>query len=149
MALRISFVTTTGITTGFRHWPEAVQARALLGRGHPVHAVTYYEAGSPLIGQAKEAVDGVAVRRVAFDRWWRAPALVTALRVARPQVVHLWHLRNALNHGAATWAAQQHVPLVFTVVGPFHDPYLVDDRERPYAGQVHYDRLAYTPAGLV
>ena len=98
--MRISFVTTTGVTEGFRHWPEAVQARALVGRGHRVHAVTYFEAGSPLIGRAKEAIDGVAVRRVAYDRWWRSPDLATALRAAAPQVVHLWHLRNALNSGA-------------------------------------------------
>src|SRR6478609_2178344 len=98
--MRISFVTTTGVTEGFRHWPEAVQARALVARGHRVHAVTYFEAGSPLIGRAKEAIDGVAVRRVAYDRWWRSPDLATALRAAAPQVVHLWHLRNALNQPA-------------------------------------------------
>jgi len=149
MTIRVSFVTTTGITEGFRHWPEAVQARALVERGHPLHAVTYYEAGSPLIGRAKELIDGVKVRRVAFDRWWRAPDVATALRVAQPQVVHLWHLRNALNYEAARWAVRRQVPLVFTVVGPFHDPYLVDDRERPYAGAVHWDRPVYTPSGLL
>ncbi|HUS13829.1 MAG TPA: glycosyltransferase family 4 protein [Chloroflexia bacterium] len=149
MAMRVSFVTTTGITAGFRHWPEAVQARALVERGHPIHAVTYYEAGSPIIGTAKESIDGVTVRRVGFDRWWRSPDLATALRVAAPRVVHLWHLRNALNLPAASWAVRHQVPLVFTVVGPFHDPYLVDDRERPYAGAVHWDRPAYTPAGLL
>ena len=147
--MRISFVTTTGVTEGFRHWPEAVQARALVGRGHHVHAVTYFEAGSPLIGRAKEAIDGVAVRRVAYDRWWRSPDLATALRAAAPQVVHLWHLRNALNQPAAEWAARRHVPVVFTVVGPFHDPYLVDDRERPYSGRVHWERPIYSPAGLL
>jgi glycosyltransferase involved in cell wall biosynthesis len=147
--MNITFVTTTGITTGFRHWPEAVQARALGERGHAVSAVTYYEAGSPIIGQAKETIDGVRVRRVAFDRLWRAPHLAGALATSRPQVVHLWHLRNALNAGAGAWAKGHRVPLVFTVVGPFHDPYLVDDRERPYAGQVHYDRLITTPGGLL
>jgi glycogen synthase len=147
--MRISFVTTTGVTEGFRHWPEAVQARALVERGHRVHAVTYFEAGSPLIGRAKEAIDGVAVRRVAYDRWWRSPDLATALRAAAPQVVHLWHLRNALNQPAAEWAARRHVPVVFTVVGPFHDPYLVDDRERPYSGRVHWERPIYSAAGLL
>jgi glycosyltransferase involved in cell wall biosynthesis len=147
--MRITFVTTTGITEGFRHWPEAVQARALVRRGHPVSAVTYYEAGSALIGRTKEEIDEIRVRRVAFDRLWRAPYLPGALAAARPQVVHLWHLRNALNAGAATWARRNRVPLVFTVVGPFHDPYLVDDRERPYAGRVHFERLIYTPAQLL
>ncbi len=149
MSLRISFVTTTGVTEGFRHWPEAVQARALVARRNAVQAVTYYEPGSPIIGRRAETIDGVAVRRVAFDRWWRAPDLAAALEAGHPQVVHLWHLRNALNAGAAAWARQAAVPIVFTVVGPFHDPYLVDDRERPYAGQVHYDRLIYTSAALL
>jgi glycosyltransferase involved in cell wall biosynthesis len=149
MSIRVSFVTTTGITAGFQHWPEAVQARALERRGHPMHAVTYYEAGSPIIGTAKEEIDGIKVRRVAYDRWWRAPDLATALRVAAPGVVHLWHLRNALNYPAAAWAVRHRVPLVFTVVGPFHDPYLVDDRERPYAGAVHWDRLVYSRGGMV
>ena len=49
--MRITFVTTTGITEGFRHWPEAVQARALVRQGHALHAATYYEPGSPIVGR--------------------------------------------------------------------------------------------------
>jgi len=41
------------------------------------------------------------------------------------------------------------VPVVFTVVGPFHDPYLVDDRERPYLGKMYPGRLIYTLPQLV
>src|ERR687890_236220 len=117
--MRLTFVTTTGIPEGFRHWPEAVQARALVQRDHAVSAVTYYEAGSALIGQAKEEIDSVRVCRVPFDRLWHAPHLPGALTAAQPQVVHLWHLRNALNYGAAAWARRHRVPVVFTVVGPF------------------------------
>src|SRR4051794_11495125 len=146
--MRIAQVTTTGITNDFRHWPEAVQARDLMRHGNEVSAVTYYEQGSDIIGRHEETIDGISVRRVAFDRFWRAPGLAAALARTRPQVIQLFHLRNALNHGATRWAQRNHVPVVFTVVGPFHDPYLVDDRERPYAGAVHYDRLIYTRSQL-
>ena len=73
--MRISFVTTTGITEGFRHWPEAVQARALARRGHAVHAVTYYEAGSPLIGKRQEKQKPTTEARRHGERQKRLPKL--------------------------------------------------------------------------
>jgi glycosyltransferase involved in cell wall biosynthesis len=58
-------------------------------------------------------------------------------------------LRNALNWQATLIAKLLRIPVVFTVVGPFHDPYLVDDRERPYLGKMYPGRLIYTLPQLV
>jgi len=86
---------------------------------------------------------------VTVNKVWLAPGLVPQLLRFRPDVVHLFHLRNALNWQATLIAKLLRVPVVFTVVGPFHDPYLVDDRERPYLGKMYPGRLIYTVPQLV
>lgn len=147
--MRVAIVTTAGVTRQFRQWPEAILGRALVARGHRVAAFTLLEEGSDITGTRHEDVDGISVHRVPVNKAWVAPRLLPALTRFRPDVVHLFHLRNALNWQASLWAQLFGVRLVFTVVGPFHDPYLVDDRERPYAGKMYPGRLIYTPRQLI
>ncbi|HEY0070012.1 MAG TPA: glycosyltransferase family 4 protein [Chloroflexia bacterium] len=147
--MRVAIVTTTGVTRQFRQWPEAVLGRALVAQGHTVAAFTLREDDSDITAEAHERVDGIEVSRMRVNKVWLAPGLLPALTAFKPDVVHLFHLRNALNWQAALWARFTRRPVVFTVVGPFHDPYLVDDRERPYLGKMYPRRLIYTPARLV
>lgn len=142
--MRVAIVTTTGVTRQFRQWPEAILGRALIARGHKVAAFTLHEEGSDITGQVREDVDGIAVTRVPTNKVWLAPRLFPALARFRPDIVHLFHLRNALNWQATLLAQALRIPVVFTVVGPFHDPYLVDDRERPYLGRMYPGKLIYT-----
>lgn len=147
--MRIAIVTTAGVTRQFRQWPEAILGRALVARGHRVAAFTMLDEGSEVTGQRREDVDRIEVTRLRTNKFWLAPQLVPSLLAFRPDVVHLFHLRNALNWQVTAWAALARVPVVFTVVGPFHDPYLVDDREKPYLGKMYPGRLIYTPQRLV
>ncbi len=147
--MRVAIVTTAGVTRQFRQWPEAILGRALIARGHTVSAFTLREKGSAITGERWEDVDGIDVRRVEVSKAWTAPALPLALASFGPDVIHLFHLRNALNWQAIIVARLLRVPVVFTVVGPFHDPYLVDDRERPYSGKMYPRRLIYTPTRLL
>jgi glycosyltransferase involved in cell wall biosynthesis len=147
--MRIAIVTTAGVAQGFRQWPEAILGRALVARGHRVAAFTLREEGSEITGAAREDVDGIEVTRVRVNKAWLAPGLVRALVGFRPDVVHLFHIRNALNWQATLLAKALRVPVVFTVVGPYHDPDLVDDREAPYAGRMYPGRLIYTPRQFV
>ncbi len=147
--VRVAIVTTAGVTRQFRQWPEAVMGRALVSRGHTVAAFTIREEGSDITGVAREEVDGIEVHRLSVNKAWLALGLFSALTAFRPDVIHLFHLRNALNWQATLWAHTFGKPIIFTVVGPFHDPYLVDDRERPYLGKMYPGRLIYTPARLV
>ena len=142
-------MTTAGVTRQFRQWPEAILGRALIGRGHTVSAFALREKGSTITGAHREDVDGIDVRRVNVSKAWTAPSLPLALTRFRPDIIHLFHLRNALNWQATILARLLRVPIVFTVVGPFHDPYLVDDRERPYSGKMYPGHLIYTPARLL
>jgi glycosyltransferase involved in cell wall biosynthesis len=146
--VRVAIVTTAGVTRQFRQWPEAILGRALVARGHKVAAFTMHEEGSEITGERRDDVDGIDTHRLKVSKVWTAPALVPALLRFRPDVVHLFHLRNALNWQATLLARLLRVPVVFTVVGPFHDPYLVDDRERPYLGKMYPGRLIYTFTGL-
>ena len=147
--MRVAIVTTAGVTRQFRQWPEAILGRALVARGHKVAAFTVHDEGSDITGERREDVDGIDTHRLSVSKAWTAPGLVPALLAFRPDVVHLFHLRNALNWQATLLARLMRVPVVFTVVGPFHDPYLVDDRERPYLGKMYPGRLIYTFGGFI
>ena len=147
--MRVAIVTTAGVTRQFRQWPEAILGRALVARGHKVAAFTMREEGSDITGQSRENVDGISTYRVKVYKPWIAPGLLLPLLRFRPQVIHLFHLRNALNWQATLLASLLGIPVVFTVVGPFHDPYLVDDRERPYLGKMYPHRLIYSARTLV
>jgi glycogen(starch) synthase len=147
--MRVAIVTTAGVTRQFRQWPEAILGRALVARGHEVAAFTVFEEGSDITGKRREDVDGIDTHRLSVSKAWTSPGLALALLRFRPDVVHLFHLRNALNWQATLLARLVRVPVVFTVVGPFHDPYLVDDRERPYLGKIYPGKLIYTFSGLV
>lgn len=136
------------MTKQFRQWPEAILGRALIARGHTVAAFTLWEEGSDITGQAREDVDGIDTHRVKVLKPWIAPSLFMPLLKFRPDVIHLFHLRNALNWQATLLARLFRIPVVFTVVGPFHDPYLVDDREKPYLGKMYPRRLIYTSLSL-
>jgi glycosyltransferase involved in cell wall biosynthesis len=107
-----------------------------------------HEEGSDITGRSREEVDGIEVYRVNVSKAWTAPTLAPLLLRFRPDVIHLFHLRNALNWQATILGKLLGIPVVFTVVGPFHDPYLVDDRERPYLGKMYPRRLLYTPLQL-
>ncbi len=132
-----------------RNWPEPVLARALARRGHRVTAVGYYEPGHPAMTARRETIDGVESLRVP-PSIWPGPALARALdSLPRPDVMHIFHLRNVFVYNAVAWARKHSVPVVHSPVGPFHDAYLVEDRERPYSSRVHYERLAYTLPGLL
>lgn len=147
--MRVAIVTTAGVTRQFRQWPEAILGRALVARGHKVAAFTLLEEGSDITGERHEDVDGIDTRRVKANKVWLAAELTPALARFRPDVIHLFHLRNALNWQATLLAKMLRVPVVFTVVGPFHDPFLVDDRERPYLGKMYPGRLICTLPQLV
>jgi glycosyltransferase involved in cell wall biosynthesis len=132
-----------------RNWPEPVLARALMRRGHQVSAVGYLQPEHASMNTQREMIDGIAVARVR-PSIWPGGALARALdTLPRPDVLHIFHLRNVLVWNAVAWARKRRIPIVHSPVGPFHDAYLVDDRERPYSGAVHYERLAYDLPGLV
>jgi glycosyltransferase involved in cell wall biosynthesis len=127
-----------------RNWPEPVLARALARRGHRVTAVGYLNPEHPSMGERHETIDGIAVLRVT-PRIWPGGELARLLdQLPRPDVMQIYHFRNVLVANAVRWACRRRVPIVHTPVGPFHDAYLIEDRERPYTSTVHYDRLAYT-----
>ncbi len=139
-----------GVTADFApNWPEPVLARALAARGHRVSALGYLDPGNPAMASARSVVDGIDVRR-ARPAIWPSARVAEALRdLPPPDIIHLFHLRNVFVANLVRWARQRHIPVIHSPVGPFHDAYLVDDRERPYASAPHYDRLAYDLPGLL
>ena len=141
--MRVAIVGMGGVTTTFRNWPERVIGRALAERGHEVANIAYYDPRQPALSQYQEVVDGIRVSRVPVQHWPNA-ALYRALQAAGPfDVMHLLHPRNVLAYGATRWAKRRGIATVYTWLGPFHDRYLIDDRERPLDEQPKYGRLIW------
>ena len=141
--MRVAIVGMGGVTATFRNWPERVTGRALVERGHHVANVAYYDPRQPALSRREEIVDGVRVRRVPV-RHWPNTALYRALDALGPfDVMHLLHPRNVLAYGATRWARRHGVATVYTWLGPFHDRYLIDDRERPLDEMPKYERLVW------
>jgi glycosyltransferase involved in cell wall biosynthesis len=133
-----------GVTRTFRQWPERVLGERLVRLGHSVVAYGYHDPRSPHLKERSEEIGGIQVRRVS-PRFWPARSLRKEMaRNLMPDVAHLMHPRNVLAFPATRLLRQWHVPRVFTWLGPFHDPYLVDDRESPLEAPPHYDRPIFS-----
>jgi glycogen synthase len=135
-----------GVTEPFRNWPERTLGRALVERGHTVSNVAYYDPSHPALRRMHETIDGITVRRAPIRH---APnhLLRRALNQVGPvDIMHLFHPRNVFAYGATCWAQRRGIPTVYTWNGPFHDRYLIDDRERPYDERPKYERLIWSRA---
>ena len=142
--MRVAIVGMGGVTTTFRQWPERVLGRALVERGHTVANIAFHDPGQAALVNVHEVIDGIDVRRVPIRH---APngALYRALdQIGSIDVMHLMHPRNVLAFGATRWAQRRRIPTVYTWLGPYHDRYLIDDRERPYDEQPKYERLVWS-----
>jgi glycosyltransferase involved in cell wall biosynthesis len=146
--LRIDLLTTNGLTRDFRSWPERLQARALRRRGHTVRAFAY-RGDRPWNAAAREEIDGVDVRRVSRRGFWSGELLRAAAAGPRPDVLHVHHLSNQLAFEATVLARSRGIPVVLTPHGPFHDPWLVADRDRPYDAPPRYREVVQTPLQLL
>lgn len=142
--MKIAIVTTAGITSQFKSWPEYVHAKALVDLGHQVVAYTYFDPESPLLSSRKETIDGIEVRRVRRRTWASWDLFQSIIQDSRPDVAHVYHWSNRLAYQATQLFKRRHVPLVVSPVGLFHDPFLVEDRDRPYAGRIKYDEILLT-----
>jgi glycosyltransferase involved in cell wall biosynthesis len=144
--MRVLILGLGGVSRHFRNWPERTLGQALVRAGHQVHAITYWQPDAPHLGleQRAEAIDGIQVRRVR-PRFYPARDLVAALEsMPLPDVAHILHPRNVLAWRAVRWLKARGVPIVWTWLGPYHDRWLIADRERPYEHQAHPEWLIYT-----
>lgn len=138
-----------GVTRAFRQWPERVLGERLVGLGHDVVAYGYYDRRSPHLAERAEVIAGIRVHRVP-PRLWPGAALHRAMAAeVRPDVAHILHPRNLLAFPATRLLRAWRVPIVYTWLGPFHDAFLVDDRESPYETPPHYERLIFGREALL
>jgi glycogen synthase len=147
--LRILIVGLGGVTRSFRNWPERVVARELVRRGHEVRAIGMIYPGIPGLTDKWDTIDGVAVRRVPQAHWPNRRLRAALEDGPRPDVIHLFHPRNLLAAQVTAWAQKHRIPTVFTWLGPYHDEYLVADRERPFDAPPCYDRIVWSRSQLV
>ena len=149
--MRVLIIGLGGVSRHFRNWPERTLGQALVRAGHEVHAITYWQPESPHLGleQRTETIDGIQVRRVR-PQFFPAHDLATTLAdMPRPDVAHIMHPRNVLAWRAVRWLKARGVPVVWTWLGPYHDRWLIADRERPYEHQPHPEWLIYTLRGVL
>jgi len=149
--MRVLILGLGGVSRHFRNWPERTLGQALVRAGHEVHAITYRQPVPAQLGldQREEMIDGIHVHRVR-PQFFPARELVAALEaMPRPDVAHIMHPRNVLAWRAVRWLKARGVPIVWTWLGPYHDRWLIADRERPYEHQPHPEWLLYTMRGAL
>ncbi len=142
--MHIAIVGLGGVTQTFRQWPERVLGERLVQLGHQVVAYGYYDRRSPHLNRRAEEIGGIQVRRVPPRFWPNRPLRRAMAAEIVPDVAHIFHPRNVLAFSAVRRFKGWGVPIVYTWLGPFHDAYLVDDREAPYDHPPRYDRLIYS-----
>jgi glycogen synthase len=149
--MRVLIIGLGGISRSFHNWPERTLGQALIRAGHSVDAITYHQPGQPHLGLAerRETIDGIAVRRVQPQFFPARELRATLASLPRPDVAHLVHPRNVLAYQAVAWLKKRGVPIVWTWLGPYHDRWLVPDRERPYERPTHPERLIFTRRDLL
>ncbi len=142
--MQIAIFGLGGVTQTFRQWPERVLGERLVWLGHSVVFYGYRDPRSPHLREKEEEIAGIRVHRLP-SRFWPSGALRRAMAgEVVPDVAHFFHPRNVLAFSAARLLRRWRVPIVYTWLGPFHDPFLVDNREDPYSVPPHYERLIYT-----
>ncbi|MEF3276047.1 MAG: glycosyltransferase family 4 protein [Chloroflexus sp.] len=149
--MRILIIGLGGVSRQFRNWPERTLGQALVAAGHEVMALTYWQPDQPQLGltERAEEIDGIRVRRVRPQLWPGRETIAALAALPRPDVAHVIHPRNVLAFQAVRWLRRHGVPIVWTWLGPYHDRWLVDDRERPYESKVHPERLIFSLPQLI
>ncbi len=144
--MRVLILSLGGVTRAFRNWPERTLGQSLVRAGHQVHAITYRQPDQPHLGlsDAHETIDGIDVHRVHPQFFPARELRATLAALPQPDVVHIFHPRNVLAYQTVRWFARRNVPIAWTWLGPYHDRWLVPDRERPYEQPPHPERLIYT-----
>jgi glycosyltransferase involved in cell wall biosynthesis len=143
--MKITIVTTNGIAEPFYGWPERLQGRALVQRGHTVSALTYLGKQS-WNNKTREVIDNINVTRVRRKDWLSWDLAKAFWQNSKPDVVHLHHLSNQLAFETIMLCKTRRIPVVMTPHGPFHDPYLVSDRDRPFESPAKYAEIIRTPS---
>lgn len=136
-------ITTNGITRESVSWPERVYARALVKAGYEVSAYVYL-GNQSWNKEKREVIDGVEVKRLRHRQWLSFDLIKCLLRDQRPDVVHLYHHSNQFNYLATLICRMRRIPVVLSPLGMLHDPYLVDDRDRPLETPPKYDEIITT-----
>ena len=144
--MRVLILGLGGVSRHFRNWPERTLGQMLVRAGHEVHAITYWQPDSPQLGleQREETIDGIYVHRVRPQFFPGRDLLAALAAMPQPDVAHIMHPRNVLAWRAVRWLKAHGVPIVWTWLGPYHDRWLIADRERPYEHQAHPEWLIYT-----
>lgn len=149
--MRVLIIGLGGVSRVFRNWPERTLGQALVRAGHDVQAITYRQPGQPHLGlsERRETIDGIDVQRVHPQFVPARELLATLNALPRPDVAHMMHPRNVLAYQAVRWLKQRGIPIVWTWLGPYHDRWLVPDRERPYEQRANPENLIATPRELL
>lgn len=149
--MRVLIIGLGGVSRAFRNWPERTLGQALVAAGHEVTALTYWQPDQPHLGltERAEEIDGIVVRRVKPQLWPGRETIAALESLPLPDIAHVIHPRNVLALQAVRWLRRRGVPVVWTWLGPYHDRWLVADRERPYESTIHPEWLIYTIPQLI
>ena len=127
---RIAIVTPYGAEPRLDNYGEFILAQTLQERGWDVRMYTY-GMNMPRLYAHDTAYGGARVFRCRV-RWGISPKLFFSLLFFRPRSVLCFHPKSMLNFSAYWSARFSGARFVATIVGIFHDGFIVDDVDDPY-----------------
>lgn len=138
--MKILITTCGGFVKEMESWSERCLARELTNLGYEVEAITSSSV-MKAFGSAKkhEIIDGINVRRF-------HPLLPSSLIF---MLKHKWDLIHTHFPGymapISSWAVIRkiikNIPIVHTVHGIYHDPFIIEDEEDPFKSPIDYSAM--------
>ena len=135
--MKILMTSCGGIVSGIESWPEYGLATHLVKMGHDVTVMSSSSAMKAHKTEREETINGINVER--FNPVM--PANFFKIAKNKCDIIHMHHLGYLapISSYAALTKNISKKPFVFTVHGLYHDPYIAENSDDPFAGKISYN----------
>jgi len=141
--MKILMTTCGGFVRGIKGWPEYGLAKELIKMGHEVVGLTSANLMKKMKAKRKEIIDGITVKRfnpiLPGSFFWMAKQKFDIVHAHFPG-----YMAPISSYAALLKKIGKNVPLVHTIHGIYHDPFLVNDIENPFETSIKYENMQRT-----
>ena len=135
--------TCGGFVKGLKGWPEYGLAKELIKMGHEVVGLTSINLMKKMNARREEIIDGIKVKRfnplLPGSFFWMVKQKFDLVHAHFPG-----YMAPISSYAALLKKIENKYPLVHTIHGIYHDPFLVDDIENPFSKRIKYENMQKT-----
>ena len=138
--MKILMTTCGGFVRGLKGWPEYGLARELVKMGHEAFGLTSVNLMKKMNAKREEVIDGIKVKRfnpiLPGSFFWMAKRDFDIVHAHFPG-----YMAPISSYAALMKKIFNKWPMVHTIHGIYHDPFLVDDIENPFEKPIRYENM--------